>query len=511
MNRETRILGMRKASRSTPQPGPILGIIYVRVSSREQAEGFSLDAQLDLLREYARKNAIKVVREFREAESARKAGRTAFHEMLDFLIANPNVRSILVEKTDRLYRNFHDFAKLDIESMNLHVHLVKENEILSKDSRSHQKFIHSVKLAMAKNYCDNLSEEVVKGLDQKALKGLWPTYAPIGYRNTPEHGIDPDVVEAPLVRLAFGWAASGTYTLNKLRRALFDAGLRSRRAKKMLGKEAIRRVIANPMYMGQFVWKGRVHEGVYKPLVTPDLFDRAQIAMGLRARPRETKHKFAFTGLILCSHCGASITAEIKKRKYVYYRCARQCEAVTYVREQDIVIQLGDALRRIQVTQDVVDWTREALLSSHQDQTDFHRESVVRLVSRREKVTGYLDQAYTDRVEGRIADDLWLRRSDQWKCERDEINQQIASHEAAKTNYLESGVKLLELAQVAHSLYVSRNPEEQRQLINFVLSNCRMHGASVEYDWRKPFDLLADSGEIAMWRGGRDLNPRPPA
>lgn len=71
-----------------------------------------------------------------------------------------------MEKIDRLYRNFRDYVLL--EDLDLVIHLVKENEVLSKDSRSHTKFIHGIKVLMAKNYVDNLSKEVIKGMDQKA-------------------------------------------------------------------------------------------------------------------------------------------------------------------------------------------------------------------------------------------------------------------------------------------------------------------------------------------------------
>jgi hypothetical protein len=63
--------------------------------------------------------------------------------------------SLKIYQTDRLYRNFKDYVML--EDLDLIVHLLKENEVLSKDSRSHTKFIHSIKVLMAKNYIDNLS------------------------------------------------------------------------------------------------------------------------------------------------------------------------------------------------------------------------------------------------------------------------------------------------------------------------------------------------------------------
>jgi len=157
-------------------------VIYARVSSKEQEkEGFSIPSQLKLLKDYARKHNIKIAKEFVDIETAKKAGRGQFSEMLEYLEKNRNIRGILCEKTDRLYRNFKDYVL--IEDLDPVIHLVKENEILSRESRSHQKFIHGIKLLMAKNYIDNLAEETRKGMIQKASEGYYPSFAPLGYFN----------------------------------------------------------------------------------------------------------------------------------------------------------------------------------------------------------------------------------------------------------------------------------------------------------------------------------------
>ena len=125
-------------------------VIYARVSSKEQEkEGFSIPAQLKLLKEYALKNGFQIVEEFSDAETAKKAGRTNYNRMLDYLKANSDVKIILVEKTDRLYRNFKDYVTL--EDYDLEVHLVKEGTVISKNSKSHDKFIHGIKDLLAKN------------------------------------------------------------------------------------------------------------------------------------------------------------------------------------------------------------------------------------------------------------------------------------------------------------------------------------------------------------------------
>jgi DNA invertase Pin-like site-specific DNA recombinase len=86
------------------------------------------------------------------------------------------VRHLLVEKTDRLYRNIKDWVTLD--GFDIELHLVKEGTILSRDSRSSEKFMHGIKVLMAKNYVDNLSEEARKGMLEKAKQGIWPSQAP---------------------------------------------------------------------------------------------------------------------------------------------------------------------------------------------------------------------------------------------------------------------------------------------------------------------------------------------
>jgi hypothetical protein len=82
------------------------------VSSKDQEkEGFSIPAQLRLLREYATNKGFVIAQEFTDVETAKESGRTNFGQMLAYLRKHAGVcRTILVEKTDRLYRNIKDYA-----------------------------------------------------------------------------------------------------------------------------------------------------------------------------------------------------------------------------------------------------------------------------------------------------------------------------------------------------------------------------------------------------------------
>ena len=254
-------------------------VIYARVSSKQQEEeGFSIPAQLKLLREYATAKGFSVLEEFVDVETAKRAGRTGFDEMVEFLLKRHNpCRIVLVEKTDRLYRNLRDYVTLD--ELDLEIHFVKENFVLSDDSRSTEKFMHGIKVLMAKNYIDNLSEETSKGMREKAEQGIWPSYAPLGYLNMDTNGkrhivLDPE--SAPLIRRLFELYATGDYSLLEVTRQINEEGLCHQRSGRPVVKSAIHKILHNSMYYGDFIWNGNHYQGTHEPIVSKELWDKVQ-------------------------------------------------------------------------------------------------------------------------------------------------------------------------------------------------------------------------------------------
>src|SRR3984893_7424284 len=201
-----------KIAPASAEPARRQTVIYARVYAKEQEkEGSSIPAQLKLLKEYAAANGFAVAHEYVDVETAKQTGRAAFGEMVAYLKAHPSVRVMLVEKTDRLYRNLKDWVTVD--ELEAEIHFPKEGVVLSRESRSSEKFMHGIKVLMAKNYIDTLSEEARKGMLEKAEQGVWPSFAPLGYRNVASPDgrkiIEPDPEAAPIVTKLFGWYATG--------------------------------------------------------------------------------------------------------------------------------------------------------------------------------------------------------------------------------------------------------------------------------------------------------------
>src|SRR6202795_159875 len=195
-------------------------VLYARGSSKDQErEGFSIPAQLKFLREYASRNGFHIAQEFVDVETAKTTGRKKFGEMLAFFPRNPGCRVLIVEKTDRLYRNFRDCVTL--EDLDIEIHLPKEGQIISKDSKSQAKLVHGIQLVIARNYIENLRDEVRKGMREKAAQGIYPSRPPLGYRNNRLlRTIEVDPGNSPIAQRMFALYATGMYSLSGLRQFL---------------------------------------------------------------------------------------------------------------------------------------------------------------------------------------------------------------------------------------------------------------------------------------------------
>ncbi len=399
-------------------------VVYARVSSRQQEEeGFSIPAQLKLLRDYASQSGLAVKQEFVDVETAKMTGRPGFAEMVEFLTDHADrCRIILVEKTDRLYRNLRDYVTLD--ELDLEIRFVKENFVLSADSRSTEKFMHGIKVLMAKNYIDNLSEETSKGMREKAEQGTWPSRAPLGYLNVDTKGkrhivLDPEI--APLICRLFELYATGDYSLLEVTRQINEEGLCHQRSGRPVIRSAIHKSLRNPIYYGDFVWDGKHYSGTHDPIVSKELWDKVQQVLHTRGnrRTRHQKHWWAFQGLVSCAHCGCALVAEEKKGKYVYYHCTgnRGKCGEPWVREEELSRQFGEVLRDLHFEPEILEWVRDTLRASHADEKEFHDKVVADLQKQYQKLQDRIDAMYVDKLDGSISGAYFEEKSAEWRKE----------------------------------------------------------------------------------------------
>lgn len=475
-------------------------VLYARVSTPEQEkEGFSIDAQVKLIREYAERGGLSIIDEYVDVETAKKTGRTQFEAMLKYLRAHSGVRHLLVEKTDRLYRNLKDWVTLD--DFDVEIHLVKEGTILSRDSRSSEKFMHGIKVLMAKNYVDNLSEEARKGMLEKAKQGIWPTHAPIGYLNVVgplgKKIIIPDPTAGPLVTRIFEWFETGNYSLKEVTKLARDAGLRYRKSQLPVGVSTVHFMLRNRLYAGAFEWGGRLYQGTHEPLVTLETWENVQEVLDGRSisNVRPNPMRFAFSGLISCGHCGCAVVAQMQKGKYVYYRCSgfKQKCPERFVREEALAVAFAEQLARLRMDDRVFDLISRVVRESHADRGRERLETITRLRVESDRLQERLERLYVDLLDGRITGDVHDRMAATWREERARCQRQVDLLNNAEDAFVDDGIALLDLARNAHQTFSKQSPGAKNTALNLLVSNCTWANGTLTVTFREPFGMLEEN------------------
>ncbi|MFZ2190446.1 MAG: recombinase family protein [Candidatus Magasanikiibacteriota bacterium] len=479
------------------------GVIYTRVSSAEQLrEGFSVAAQTRILREYAERNGIEIVAEFSDDETAKATGRTDFTRMVSFLKAHSD-HAILVEKVDRLYRNIRDYLTLD--ELGAEVHFVKEG---GKDRRdSDARFMHLIRVGMARKYVENLSEEVKKGMAQKCREGGWPTWAPLGYINVKDPGekkrtggIVPDPVKASLVLELFEAAATGAYSLGDLAQLARKTGLRGRYGA-VLSKSALHYVLTNPAYTGRFSWSGITYQGRYQPMVSAQLWDEVQAALAGRTRTKARKHTFAFAGLVRCAACGTLLTGERQKGRYVYYSCRGAANCRRFYPERRFDEETVRILQSLRVDGALSQWIASEMARWYDASLAKESEGVQRMQRRVTELRNLEVTAYEEKLLGRMPEEIWKAMTEKWRVERGEIEAAIAvAHPVISRDEVLRAVRSpFELVEVAADQYLNRSAAEKSRLLKILCSNFSVSDVSLSVTLRSPFDLMAVRGDRSEW------------
>lgn len=471
-------------------------VLYARVSSnRQEKEGFSIPAQIKFLREYALNNDMDIVEEFVEAETAKETGRKRFNAMVDYLQNIEGEKIILVEKVDRLYRNLLDYATID-SIKGLAVHFVKENEILSEDSRSSIKFVIGIKVLMAKQYIDNLREEAEKGLNERIEQG-YALYPPLGYTygddGTHKHAIIIDTERAPYAIRAFELFVYDNLSASAINDILYNEGLRNRDGNKY-AVSTIQRMFRNVMYVGDYMYQGKYYpDGRHTPLISRELFQLAQNKLN-NANDTTRQHdiEFPYIGLFKCGVCGCSYTAERKVKpsgkEYIYYHCTgkgkiKTCKKESYISQDKIDKIMAEILKGLEnIPQTLIDEIKDTLKETHDLKNNYSDNAQKNITKRINEIDRLIQAGYQRMLKHNnpMEEELWNNNYKQWRAEKEQLRIEQARIDKADDEYYKQSELILKFCKNAHNFFLKATPSEKRTICEIIGSNFIATGKDID-------------------------------
>ncbi len=299
-------------------------VIYARYSSDNQREE-SIEGQLRECTAFAEKNGITILRHYIDrAFSAKTDNRPEFQNMIKDS-GKKLFDMIIVWKLDRFARNRYDSARYKAQLKKNGVKVVSATEVISDGAEGI--ILESVLEGYAEYYSADLSEKVIRGMTENALKCKYNGGTlPIGYMIDEERHFQIDPLTAPFVLEAFKRYANGA-TMKEIRDVLNDQGVKNKRGQE-LTFNSIQHMLNNRRYMGEFRYRDVVIPDGIPAIVPKELFDSVQEIMA-KNKKAPARHKaeddYLLTTKLFCGYCGAYLCGESGTshtlRVHHYYKC----------------------------------------------------------------------------------------------------------------------------------------------------------------------------------------------
>lgn len=503
-----------------PPDGAALAVTYLRVSTKEQAEkggtdeGFSIPAQRQANRRKAEQIGAVIVEEFIDAgESARSADRPDLMRMIRYVKKN-RIAYCIVHKVDRLARNRTDDVAIHVALQEAGVMLVSATENI--DQTPSGMLLHGIMSSIAEFYSRNLATEVIKGMTQKAAGGGTVGKAPIGYlnvRTVDELGrearavkVDPE--RGPLVEWAYKAYASGNWTVSQLHDELTSRGLTSlptpKRASKPLAVSSVHRMLTNPYYKGDVIYRGTRYPGTHEPLVPPEVWYQVQSVLTSHTSAAEATqiHDHYLKGTVFCGACGSRLIVSNAKNRhgnvYPYFVCSGRHSKRTDCTRGAILIEDVEAMieryyQRVQITPA----RREALGGMLHHEFDRlmaeETDELGQLTTNRDRLLGEQERLLQAHYADAIPLSLLKREQDRILGELDQVNRRIDAHHGEYADaraHLEDALNLLSNCA---DIYARCN-DVNRRLCNqaFFTKIYVEENDELRVEHQRPYEMLTD-------------------
>lgn len=476
-------------------------VIYCRVSSREQEEtGYSLDSQEKLLKEYTEKKDLLSVKIFKISESASgKIQREKFKEMIDYASKN-KIESIVCEKVDRLTRSFKDAVAVDdwLEADDQRkVHLVKNSLVLHKNSKSQEKLNWGIQILFAKNYTDNLSEEVKKGQKEKIAQGWLPTKPPLGYTTIGEKGHKTHIVDAdtaPYIKNMFEMYATGEQSISAITTMISDKGFRTRMGNK-ISRSRVHNLLTDPFYYGDLRWDGEIYKGKQEPIISVDLWEKVQKLLTDNNTGPKTPQGHTFRGKVLCEHCGGLMTW-YKQKKHIYGHCSyhgksKDCKGKTCLREEIVTDQVISMIEGISpANKEILSWIEDVIRSEYKDKADIREDQMEAITDQLKKVRQKKDKIMEARILQEAPEDFCKRKLAEYYTVEKELERNLSGVTDSNNEYQNLTIMIHELAYRGSVLYQASSPEQKRLLMRELFTSLIQDGETITPRFTKSADYL---------------------
>ena len=311
-------------------------VIYTRVSTDEQSNGYSLSDQKDRLEKYCNLKNYTIVQHYEDDFSAKTFERPEFQKFLSFAKKNRKIIDMfLIVKWDRFSRNMTDSLVMirELDKLGIETQAIEQPVDLSIPEN---KLLLAFYITSPHVENDRRSLATIAGMRMAQRTGRFLNRAPFGYKNTIDSYRKPILVidenNSALVKESFELYGTGIYSKDEVLKIMRKKGIKLCRA-------SFHRMLHNPVYCGKIILKAYKNEpetiliGIHQPIISDELYNRVQHVVGNKRfsqiKPKCKKEELPLRGFLICPICGRTATGSASKGrngKFFYYHCISKCK-----------------------------------------------------------------------------------------------------------------------------------------------------------------------------------------
>lgn len=369
--------------------------IYARVSTEEQAKKLtSVQAQFNIIREYARKENITILKEFADEgiSAYQDTVRPQFNKMIEEAKKTPNLSFVLVHEQSRFYRRRAESATVKAELLKYGVKVICTDSPPGSDPVGNM-WLESIHETRSQAESMQTSIHTMKGMKQNAItrdsgsdwyykNGGSPPY---GYKNKKivlgKDSQGKDIVKSiwledpktsPILKQIFKWRAENELSYNQIRDKLNEQGVSAPR-KKFWTDSSVGAVLRNIAYTGVYVWnkinfRGNkkekpkeewiIVEKAHPSLISKNTFEKVK-ALAKKRNPIQTNKRapgnsrWVLNYNFKCKNCGGNMVGGVKFNMKDAYLCGnyqrrgkKACDKPFYINKEWIEDEVINAIEQ---------------------------------------------------------------------------------------------------------------------------------------------------------------------
>lgn len=315
-------------------------VLYLRVSTEEQVDNYSLKTQEEICKKEADKRGFKIEKIFKEEGKSAKSitGRPVLIKLLEYCRKNKrSIGALIVYRLDRISRQTGDYLAIRKRLSENGINILSASEPTG-DSPT-EKLIETILAGFAQLDNDIRGERSRNGMHSRFMSGLMNGKPPPGYMMVNAYPVE-DLQSFDKMKQAWDIMATGTKSAREMAEILDTYKLKDSRSGKLskFSYKQVYRIFRSKFYMGVLtsVTYQKEVQGQHIPMISREQFDKVQaifdnrnpnkVNLALRNRNHED---FPLRRFMKCSKCKLAFSGSWstgRGGKYAYYHCRSRCK-----------------------------------------------------------------------------------------------------------------------------------------------------------------------------------------